>query len=120
MKFRGHILNFRKTEHFLKRQWERSIEDRLLNYALKWLQNTGLEKEILVVHPKVFTRIHCNYKTSEYLVVVVKNRILITCYWCNQFGYIIRNTKGVSYQILNSVENGKFQAGIQIHIKNLK
>ncbi len=72
------INSFYKTKHFLLRQWERNIHDEILYYTLssKWYFN---KKTILIISKKILKKYGLN--TNQELFLVVKKKILITCYY---------------------------------------
>jgi len=89
----------------MQRQYERCVEDKYLKFVLRWLKNSEYKKEILVVEPNIFSLPNLSLSTNEYLVVVIKSNVLITCYWCKYLSCIVRNTNGVRYQLLEFDEN---------------
>lgn len=68
------ILNFTKTEHFIKRQKERNIDDKLLIEALMNLEVHFTKRPIIVFPSGYYTR------HLECLIVIVDGRELITLY----------------------------------------
>jgi hypothetical protein len=72
------IYGFHKTEHFLLRQHERVVEDKLLYMALRRVGKVG-DRNVIVVCNKLINRlfeIEC-----EDLILRVRGRLLITCYY---------------------------------------
>lgn len=68
---------FFKTEHFLKRQWERKIPDKILTVALQ---------EVMPIDDKLYVIISRDFlpsiaKKGQELFVIIKNRALITCFF---------------------------------------
>ena len=82
------ILNFRKTNHFLLRQWFRNIDDDILQKILSdaKLNNTNDTKIALIVRDSFLKTIYQNDKNvycsclKKHLVIICKSNILITLY----------------------------------------
>lgn len=57
------ILEFRKTDHFLYRQWCRGVDNKIISNISNFIQNID------------------NIDKVEILVLILKGRVFITCYW---------------------------------------
>ena len=101
MKFRNRILNFSKSDHFLERQWERSIDDASLKHSLKFIKTPKYKKEIMIIKPSFLKRFNLIHSNENSIVIVIKESILITCYWCSCIERVVRNEKNIRYQIID-------------------
>ena len=76
------ILNYRKTKHFIFRQWDRAINDDLLYRVLPLLKETRINKSTLfwIDLTKMKQAPKCKHQK---LGLVVKNNLLISCFWAS-------------------------------------
>lgn len=80
------IYNFRKTDHFLHRQWHRGIEDNLLENLLADLppqpKNTKTVLIVLKSHLEYLKKKQKYYVHSKgHLVIICKANVLITVFF---------------------------------------
>lgn len=71
------VAGYIKTEHFMLRQWERKIEDKLLNAALNKLKDKK-QQFLLVISRKIVKELS---GTNSEVFVLVKGRVLVTCFY---------------------------------------
>ncbi len=90
------IAGFDKSDHFIYRQWDRGIDDKLLSKILNRIE-TGTEEFILVVSRNLIKKL-IGKKTQE-LFIKIKGKILITCYY-GDLDYQRTKYKNESYRIL--------------------
>lgn len=100
------ISGYRKTDHFLIRQWERDVPDHLLKAILP--KKITSRKHLFVISKKVIRKYikKCN---SELLIKADSN-ILITCFYCNFQDYFFKVQKRENYYFinqLNQIQHGK-------------
>jgi hypothetical protein len=93
------ILNYRKTEHFLYRQWDRGITDEKL---IEILQNYPYKKSntLIVVSRKVLKKL--GIKSKQELFLKIDRTWLITCFYGCFQDYIFNCNKKQNYYIMNS------------------
>lgn len=93
------IGDFYKTEHFLKRQWDRNINDKLLAEILKNVgtNNTNL---LLIVSRKVLKKINKNLKQE--LFIKMDKKTLITCFYC-EFQLYSSSNREQNYVIIDKL-----------------
>lgn len=95
------ILDFRKTQHFLYNQWKRSIDDRMLYKILPYVECTKCEKDVVIVLPSFLRNKGLTKDEKTCLVLIVKrNLLLITGYWCTYPNYLFKKEKNSHLQIL--------------------
>jgi hypothetical protein len=68
------ILNFKKTEHFMLRQWERGIDDRTIRLALQHV--TPNYSQLIVLNMPFFIRYGLKFDGRSVLIKVDKNRLV--------------------------------------------
>jgi hypothetical protein len=94
------ILDFRKTDHFLLSQWDRTIDDHLLHKILPFVDCTFCEKDIVFVMPSFLKKKKIIKNDKQCLILVIKHKSLITAYWCDEPNYLFNKKEAVHYQIL--------------------
>lgn len=90
------ILEYRKTAHFLFRQWERGITDLLLYSVLPFASSKEKDTLILLVEKSVLSKNHKNLQVKnlkKYLALIIKEKTLNTCFWCQSFKQINKANK---------------------------
>lgn len=83
------ILGYRKTDHFLYRQWDRSIHDQILYKILPYIQCTNCTKDIIIVSASFLKRNGVKVKENKSLVIIASKNVLSTCYWCDYPEYLL-------------------------------
>ncbi len=71
------ILNFKKKEHFMLRQWERGIDDRTIRLALKYVIPN---KSQLIVLGKMFFEKHGLSWSAKFLIIKIIENKLVTIF----------------------------------------
>lgn len=95
------ILEFRKTDHFLFSQWDRSIDDQLLYKVLPFVECTKCCKDVIIVKPSFLKNRDIKARKNDCLIVIATYNVLITTYWCNHPDYLYNKEKNAHFQILN-------------------
>lgn len=70
--------NLIKTEHFLFRQWDRSIPEDILEFVATRMKRTN-RKLIVIISRKILRKYNC--RSDKELFLVVENGVLITGYF---------------------------------------
>lgn len=94
------ILNYKKTNHFLFSQWDRSINDQILQKILPFLECISCKKDVIIVSPNFLKRKGIFRKGHESLIIITKQNLLITCYWCNHPDYLLSTEPYAHFQKL--------------------
>ena len=84
------ISGFQKTNHFLYRQWDRGVTDKLLNDVLDEISPTR-KNILLVVSKNYLKRKGVNSKCE--LFIKIKKCKLITCFYCDFNCYFKRKIR---------------------------
>jgi hypothetical protein len=94
------ILEFRKTTHFMFSQWDRSIDDQILNKILPYVECSECEKDIVLVLPSFLKRKGVARDDETCLVLIVKKNLILRGYWCDHISYLFSKEKNAHFQIL--------------------
>lgn len=94
------ILNFKKTNHFLYSQWDRSIHDEILYKVLPYVACTTCKKDVVIVCPSFLKRKGIKSKNRESLIIITSNNTLTTCYWCDHPDYLYSKEPFAHFQNL--------------------
>lgn len=94
------ILNFKKTDHFLLKQWDRKIEDKALYRILPFVECSNCEKDIVIVSPSFLETKDITNNNRQCLIIVIKTKILLTAYWCDHPNYLFTKEKDAHFQLL--------------------
>jgi hypothetical protein len=94
------ILNFRKTDHFLYRQWDRKVDDILLGKILPYVNGKKNEKEVTIVFSSFLKKSKIKNKNNNCFILITKGAVILTCYWCDNPEYLYYKEKNAKFQIL--------------------
>jgi hypothetical protein len=94
------ILNFIKTNHFLHSQWDRSIDDQMLYKVLPYVECTKCEKDIIFVMPSHLQKKGIAKDDKQCLILIIKQKLLLTAYWCDHPNYLFNKKETPHFQIL--------------------
>ena len=99
------ILNYRKTAHFLYRQWDRGITDEQLIEILKFCPDIKCNT-LIIVSRKVLKQL--GVKKDHELFIKSNKASLITCFFGSFQNYLLNCKKRQKYFIINSLaQNAK-------------
>ena len=94
------ILEFRLTDHFMLRGWERSIDKPTLFKVLPFVEVSEAEKKLVVVTPSFWSKKGIIGKSNHCLVLVMKKDLIVTGYWCSNPNYLQEKEKQANFQWL--------------------
>ncbi len=94
------ILEFRKTDHFLYKQWDRKIDDKMLYDILPFVECTKCEKDVVFVLPSFLKRKGISSDDVKCLILITKGNVLLTGYWCDHPNYLFKKEKDSHFQLL--------------------
>lgn len=94
------ILEFRKTDHFLFSQWDRSINDHMLYKILPLVVCTKCEKNVVLALPSFLKRKGLAKDDQSCLVLIIKRNLILTAYWCDHPNYLFKKEKGAHFQMI--------------------
>lgn len=97
---RNRILEFIKTNHFLHSQWDRSIDDAMLYKILPQVECNECFKDVVVVMPSFLVKKNILKSEHDCLIIIFKNKLLLTAYWCDHPNYIFKKEKKAHFQVL--------------------
>lgn len=101
-KMNKQILEFRKTDHFLFSQWDRSIDDQMLYKILPYVECTKCDKDVVLVLPLFLKKKGLAKDEETCLVLIVKRNLILTGYWCDHPNYLFKKETGAHFQMLYS------------------
>jgi hypothetical protein len=87
---RKDIIGFRKTYHFLKRQWERSIDDDFLKKVLFHVDKKVCQNILIELLPSFLKNNGFKKHLNKSLVIVIRRGVLITCFCSENTGYSLK------------------------------
>ena len=96
---RNYIAGFCKSEHFVYRQWDRKINDKVLRHVLKNVEPNKVNT-LLIVSRKVLKKV--NIKVNKELFIKIDNKTLITCFYCELQEYYTRHREQ-NYVIISEI-----------------
>lgn len=76
-------LNFKKTDHFLYRLWDRGIDCRVIDAITSNIEEVSKEKTILIVGKSFRKKLGLKKLSNNHLIVVIKKNLLITAFYEN-------------------------------------
>ena len=88
---------FFKTEHFMHRQWERGLSDKILENILP--QVNRCNHKLIIIVSRVYLKQISNKKSLD-LFIILNGKSLITCDYCN-FQDFLLTAKRAHYQIIS-------------------
>ena len=96
------ILQFKKSDHFLYSQWDRGLDDKMLYRLLPYVNDDTSNKRVAIFTPSFLKKLKVFKDDVSCLVMVVKNKLLVTAYWCDHPNYLFVNQeeKETRFQIL--------------------
>ncbi|MDD2386095.1 MAG: hypothetical protein PHP52_04870 [Bacteroidales bacterium] len=74
------VANFKKTDHFLYRQWDRKIDDSLLEKILNKINENISSKTFVVVGNKLLKKFGLKVSNKANLIIVANTNLLITIF----------------------------------------
>ncbi len=94
------ILEFKKTDHFIYHQWNRSIDDLMLYKILPFVKYTKCDKDLVLVMPSFLSKKRISKDDKQCIILVIKGNLLVTGYWCDHPNYLFNKKDKVHFQIL--------------------
>lgn len=94
------ILNFYLTEHAMYRGWDRSIDNQVLYKVLPFVNAVEEDKKLVVVTPSFLASKKISGKAGHCLVLVLKQKLIKTGYWCKDPNYLFNTEKQAAFQWL--------------------
>ena len=94
------ILEFYLTHHFMLQGWDRSIDTSLLYKVLPVVSVSKEEKKLAIVTPSFLTQRGISIKANLCLVIVLKQKLLKTAFWCDHPNYLFKKEKNSDFQII--------------------
>jgi hypothetical protein len=97
---RAQILEFYLSHHFMYQGWDRSIDKQLLYRLLPYVKLSESEKKIVVFTPSFYNSKNVTGKDGKCLVLVLKQKLIKTGFWCDHPNYLFRKEPKAEFQWL--------------------
>lgn len=94
------ILEFHLTNHFMLQSWDRSIDTQMLYNILPHVKVSKEEKKVAIVTPSFLLQKGIATKGKNCLVLILKQKLLVTAFWCNHPDYLFKKEKQSGFQII--------------------
>jgi len=94
-------LNFKKTDHFLYRQWDRKLEDSCLEKILNKVYISSKKKTMLIVGSKVLKEVGCRFRANENMIIIVRSNLLITFFVVKDLYKYLKTLHKMEKHIIN-------------------
>lgn len=88
------------TDHALYRQWDRGIDRRILSKVYPFVTDSRNKKQVVFVMPSFFKSQGVPDIINQCLILIVRGKYLVTCYWRNLSECLFGQKYYVSPQIL--------------------
>jgi hypothetical protein len=95
------ISRFQKTDHFLYRQWDRKIEDSVIDKALAKLNLNCKTKTHLIIGVKFLREMGVKASRKTNLIIVVKQNVLITLFPVSDLRSYLQSINSKNVIIIN-------------------
>lgn len=87
------IQNFYKTDHFIYRQWDRAIEDKVID-AIIWKVKPTKAKTTIIASSKFLKTLKLQLSKNTFLIIVAKGKNLLTLFFVNDLYAYLKSRKG--------------------------
>jgi len=94
------VLEFKKSDHFLYSQWSRKISDQLLRNVLSSVEVQSKNKKTIIVFPSYLKKLKSEPRETDCLILIFKEKILVTGYWCDRPNYLFSLKEQTSYHLI--------------------
>jgi hypothetical protein len=94
------LLEYHKSHHFMLSQWDRSIDDQLLYKILPFISEAKENKKLAIITPSFLSLKGIEVPKKNCLVIVLKQKLLKTAFWCDHPNYLFLKEKEATFQIL--------------------
>lgn len=94
------VFEFYLSHHFMLRGWDRSIDITALKKLLPFVSASDTEKKLIVVTPAFYQAKGIEGKPNHCLVLVLKQKLIKTVFWCNHPNYLFKKDRDAEFQLL--------------------
>lgn len=89
-----------KTTHFIERSWERGYHQSDINRLIRKMEKKG-KKHFYLIHKKALAKLEIKKTKADYLVIVVKENVLITLFEVNDLYQFLKENRNVDFSTIN-------------------
>jgi hypothetical protein len=94
------ILEFTLSHHFMLQGWDRSIDKPMLYKLLPHVEVSKADKKVVVFAPSFYTSKGIEGRANHCLVLVIKQKLLKTGFWCDHPNYLFKTERQADFQWL--------------------
>lgn len=80
--------------------WNRSIDTSVLNKILPEVSVCRGNKKLAIITPSFLQQKGVQSKHNECLILVLKEKLIATAFWCEDPNYLFKKEKNSEFQIL--------------------
>ena len=113
------VANFKKTDHFLYRQWDRKIDDSLLEKILNKINENISSKTFVVVGNKLLKKFGLKVSGRTNLIIVVKKNILITLFMVEDLYSYLKSNRTCEFIIINDYNHISSQRDLKTRLPKI-
>jgi len=84
--------NFYKTDHFIYRQWDRAVEDKVIDAIICKVKPIKA-KTTIIVSPKFLKSLNRKIFKKSHLIIVAKGKSLLTLFFVNDLYAYLKSQK---------------------------
>ncbi len=92
------VLEFYLSDHFMLQSWERGIDKVVLLKLLRYVTPDDSGKKIVVITPSFYHSKNIIGKPNHCLILIFKQKLIITGFWCNHPNYLFKQEKEAEFQ----------------------
>jgi len=95
------ILNLIKTDHEIFKQWSYGITDVKLHPVISRIElPKNNSKKIVFVLPSFLSKFKIKETVKDTLVLILKNKMMVTMFYCDHPNYLFKKEKEVEFQMI--------------------
>lgn len=89
-----------KTQHFIERSWERGYHQYDINKLIDKMENKN-KKHFYLINKKVLAKLEVKKIKANYLVIVVKDNVLLTLFEVDNLYHFFKQNRNVDFSTIN-------------------
>ena len=85
---------FYKTEHFIYRQWDRGVNDEVIEKIACKLRGVPQKKSVIIASTDLLKKAGIAVKNTTNLIVISKGKVLITLFFVDDLYNYLKSLRG--------------------------
>jgi hypothetical protein len=77
------ILNFKKSDHAMLRQWQRKIPEKLIYLVIRNFNGDFLSETLIQVKAQTIVKWGFNVSTQDDLFIKINGNVIVTLFFCS-------------------------------------